>query len=96
VLGNVSVTGGGGGANCNTLLPALGPPPFPPSPPYGDFENMTIGGNLTIIGWQSCWLGVFRVTVGHNVGFDGNVTGALGDTGLPDATRCRTIPSLAT
>ena len=78
VLGNVKLKGGGGGANCNSFLPALG------APPYGDFEDMTVGGNLTIIGWQSCWLGVFRTRVAHNFDFDGNVTVALGFTGQPD------------
>ena len=68
VLGNVVVRGGGGGVSCATFLPALG------APPYADFENMAIGGNLTITGWQSCWLGWFRDTVGRNVDFNGNVT----------------------
>jgi len=64
---NVSVGGGGGGVSCN-FLPALG------APPYGDFEDNTIGGNLTISGWQSCWLGVLRDVVSHNVDFTSNVT----------------------
>lgn len=78
IYGNVKLKGGGGGANCNSFVPALG------APPYGDFEDVTIGGKLTIIGWQSCWLGVFRTRVAHNFDFEGNVTVALGFTGLPD------------
>ena len=61
------MTGGGGGVAC-TFLPARG------VLPYADMEDNTIGGNLRIIGWQSCWLGLVRSTVMHNVGFDNNVT----------------------
>ena len=69
--GNVSLNGGGGGVNsCTESLPALG---F--APPYGDFEDVVIGGNLTITGWLSCWLGWIRDTVMNNVNFDGNVSG---------------------
>ena len=68
ILGNATVKGGGGGVSCSLFLPVLG------APPYADFEDVTIGGNLTITGWQSCWLGVFRATVAHNVTLDGNTT----------------------
>jgi hypothetical protein len=69
--GNVSLNGGGGGVNsCTESLPALSG-----APPYGDFEDDVIGGNLTITGWLSCWLGWFRDTVMNNVNFDGNVSG---------------------
>ena len=78
VFGNVTLTGGGGGAACTTFVPALG------APAYGDFEDVTISGSLTITGWQSCWLGVFRTRVAHNLTFESNVTVALGFTGLPD------------
>src|SRR5579862_8943900 len=59
--GNVTVSGGGGGVNCANFQ-------------YGDFEDDIIGGNLTITGWQSCWLGFFRDTIMHNVDFNGNTT----------------------
>ena len=65
---NVTMSGGGGGVTCNSFLPVLG------SPPYGDFEDNTIGGNLTISGWQSCWLGAFRDTIRGNVDWHSNVT----------------------
>ena len=65
---NVTMSGGGGGATCNSFLPVLG------SPPYGDFEDNTIGGNLTISEWQSCWLGAFRDTIRGNVDWQNNVT----------------------
>jgi len=68
---NVSMTGGGGGvSSCSSSLPALGG-----APPYGDVEDAIIGGDLTITGWQSCWLGFFRVTVSHNVVLNNNMTG---------------------
>jgi len=59
--GNVTVSGGGGGVNCAAFQ-------------YGDFEDDIIDGNLTITGWQSCWLGLFRDTIMHNVRFNGNTT----------------------
>jgi hypothetical protein len=65
---NVTMSGGGGGVTCNSFLPVLG------SPPYGDFEDNTIGGNLTIAEWHSCWLGAFRDTIKGNVNWQGNVT----------------------
>ena len=68
---DVTMTGGGGGvSSCSESLPALNG-----APPYGDFEDMIIGGNLTITGWQSCWLGVARVVVAQNVDFNDNLTG---------------------
>jgi hypothetical protein len=65
---DVRMTGGGGGVSCSGSLP----PPLS-GPPYGDFEDMIIGGSLTITGWQSCWLGFFRV-VTNNVTFNNNVS----------------------
>ena len=65
---NVTMSGGGGGVTCSGFLPVL------LSPPYGDFEDNTIGGNLTISGWQSCWLGAFRDTIRGNVDWHSNVT----------------------
>ncbi len=68
---NVSLNGGGGGvSSCSESLPALGG-----APPYGDFEDMVIGGNLTITGWQSCWLGFFRDSITGSVSFNNNMTG---------------------
>src|SRR5262249_22190910 len=56
---NVTVSGGGGGVSFCFAN-------------YGDFEDVIIGGDLTITGWQSCWLGIFRVTIMHNVYFNAN------------------------
>ena len=57
--GNVTVSGGGGGVSCGFAH-------------YGDFEDDIIGGDLTITGWQSCWLGIFRDSIMHNVYFNNN------------------------
>jgi hypothetical protein len=67
---SVSVFGGGGGASCN--------PPFPgafadiKSPPFTDAEDNSIGGNLTITGLHSCWLGALRNSVRGSVFVAGN------------------------
>jgi hypothetical protein len=65
---NVVLSGGGGGVSCASS-PALGG-----APPFGDFEDNTIGGNLTITGWHSCWLGALRNLVRQNINFHGNLT----------------------
>lgn len=65
---DILMTGGGGGVSCSRSLPVLGG-----SPSYGDFEDVIVGGNLSITKFQSCWLGLFRVTVGLNVEFNDNV-----------------------
>jgi len=65
----VTMSGGGGGVSCSGSLP----PPLS-GPPYGDFEDMIIGGGLTITGWQSCWLGFVRDTITDDVDFNNNVT----------------------
>ena len=68
VLGNITMKGGGGGVSCLSVVPGLG------FPPYGDLEDVTAGGNVTITGWQSCWLGMFRVTASNNVTLSDNFT----------------------
>ena len=66
---DVSMNGGGGGVNCSGSLP----PPLS-GPPYGDFEDMIIGGSLTITEWQSCWLGFVRDAIANKVTLNNNVT----------------------
>jgi hypothetical protein len=66
---DVKMNGGGGGVTCSGSLP----PPLG-GPPYGDFEDMIIGGSLTITGWQSCWLGFVRNAITNQVTFNNNVT----------------------
>ncbi len=69
--GSVYVTGGGGGVySCSEGVPQLGD-----APPYGDFEDDVIGGNLSILGVQTCWLGWLRDTVIESVNFSANLTG---------------------
>lgn len=65
---NLRLQSGGGGVNC-TSQPALGG-----SPAYATFEDMSVGGSVSIIHWRSCWLGLFRTTVGRSVDFRDNVT----------------------
>ena len=64
---NVSLNGGGGGVSC-IPSPVLGG-----SPPFTDSEDVTIGGNLTITGLQTCFIGVFRNTITQNFVLNGNV-----------------------
>ena len=66
--GNVVQSGGGGGVNCDPQ------PPLQGSPAYATYEDNAIGGNASITGWRSCWLGFFRNTVSRNVIFNNNVT----------------------
>jgi hypothetical protein len=63
---NVVVDGGGGGVNCDVVLLGV-------SPAYATFEDVSVGGNVSISGWRSCWLGIFRSTVAGNVNFNDNV-----------------------
>jgi hypothetical protein len=62
VIGQDVSLHGGGASSCGSSLPALGG-----SPPYGDFEDVIIEGNLMITDWQSFWLGFFRDAITHDV-----------------------------
>jgi hypothetical protein len=66
--GNVKEQGGGGGFNCNPE----GVFAFIQSPVFSAYEDSTIGGNLSIKGLVSCWLGVARVHIGGNAQFLNN------------------------
>jgi hypothetical protein len=67
--GDAIVRGGGGGAfsgpgaNCTPtgIFKGFG------SPVYSDFEDSTIGGNVWVVGLQSCWYGTLRDKVGGSV-----------------------------
>jgi len=86
--GNVTMLGGGGGAaggaesgGCYTApIPAPWSEdaalssPTTGSPQYADFEDNSIGGNLTVVGVQTCWLGAFRNLVGGDARFIGDST----------------------
>jgi len=67
--GDAILQGGGGGAfsgpgaNCTPtgIFKGFG------SPDYSDFEDSTIGGNVWVVGLQSCWYGTLRNKVGGSV-----------------------------
>ena len=63
VLGSITQTGGGGGPACQQtgIFTKL------QNPVYSDYEDMTIGRNLTVSGLSSCWLGLARLRVGGSV-----------------------------
>jgi hypothetical protein len=68
--GNVKETGGGGGLSCTP--PKSGVFAKVMSPVYSDYEDTTIGGNITISGLNSCWLGVGREKIGGSLTIDNN------------------------
>jgi hypothetical protein len=68
INGNVVVSGGGGGVNCDSQDALMG------SPAYLTIEDSTIGGHVGITNFQTCWLGFIRNTVTGNVNLQGNVT----------------------
>ena len=86
--GSVSVIGGGGGvaggANSGACFTSPIPAPWSEdaalsqgpngTPQYTDFEDSSIGGNLTVAGLQTCYVASFRDQVGRNVTFVGNTT----------------------
>ncbi|MGC8473116.1 MAG: hypothetical protein ACP5PW_01735 [Candidatus Dormibacteria bacterium] len=94
VDGNVSIIGGGGGPAIADLggrsdtppgcylvagpAPWSSDPVFSHLPVYSTVEGASIGGNLKLIGIQTCWLGVTVNRVG------GNVIALRDQTGDPD------------
>ena len=74
---NIKETGGGGGLSCappkTGVFAAVG------SPVYSDYEDSSIGGNVTIKGVNSCWLGLARDQIHGDLNVRNN---AMGD---PDA-----------
>ena len=56
VSGNVTESGGGGGLSCAPIEPVF------PFGVYSNFENVAIGGNLTVTGLQTCWFGALRTS----------------------------------
>jgi hypothetical protein len=72
--GSVTQTGGGGGLACGE--PGAAPAVFVTiNPAYTTYSDTSIGGDLTITGVKTCWLGVTRVDVGMSMTFTGNKTG---------------------
>jgi hypothetical protein len=67
---DVRASGGGGGVSCD--------PPFPGvfgaigSPAFSDFEDSSVGRDLSVTGLASCWVGILRVNVGRDIAYSGN------------------------
>ncbi|MBV8940424.1 MAG: hypothetical protein JO240_01680, partial [Solirubrobacterales bacterium] len=74
---NVTQTGGGGGISCKP--PKAGVFAKIKSPVYSDYEDSSIGGNLTVKLLRTCWLGVARVKI------HGSATISRNKTKDPDA-----------
>ncbi len=68
ILGNLSVTGGGG-KNYDCIPPATGLFGAFGSPVYTTFEDGTIGRNASFTDYKSCWLGFARAYVGGNLSY---------------------------
>ena len=58
VYGNVVESGGGPGVNCD--VPTTGIFALFGSPPYSDYEDTTVHGDVSVSGLNSCWLGLAR------------------------------------
>ena len=65
--GDVKQIGGGGGLNCNPLFPN-GPPP------YTDYNNDSVGGDITVAGLTTCWDGFLGNAVRGTVSWNHNTT----------------------
>ena len=63
--GNVTQTLGGGGASCS--VPTQGPFAAAHSPVFSTYEDVKVGGNLTVTKVTSCWLGLAHDHVMKNV-----------------------------
>jgi hypothetical protein len=77
VGGDITQTGGGGGPSC--APPKTGPFAAFHSPVFSDYEDNTIGGDITVTQLNSCYLGIIRNHVGKTMTVTND---ALGD---PDA-----------
>jgi hypothetical protein len=88
VGGSISLFGGGGGtagATCESQKPKkpiktdLEPwsedPTLDFTPVYSDVEDTSVGGNISMIGLTSCWLGSLRNEVRGNAVYVGNTMG---------------------
>jgi hypothetical protein len=63
--GDIRQRGGGGGVNCTPtgIFAQFG------SPVFSAYEDSSVGGEVSISGLRSCWLGVARVHVRDDVSF---------------------------
>lgn len=60
ILGNVTLSGGGGSEDCSSNSPLGGPY-------FSDLEDNTITGNTNVSGLRTCWFGFIRNHAGRNV-----------------------------
>jgi hypothetical protein len=85
IRGSVTVIGGGGGAaggaNSGACFAAPIPAPWSQAPglaaggpQYNDVEDTFIGGNLAMVGVQTCWLGSLRNQVRGSLSYSSDVT----------------------
>ena len=86
--GSATLLGGGGGAAGGAASGACFASPIPApwsedaalssgpngSPQFSDFEDNSIGGNLSMLGVQTCWMGSFRNQVGGSTTLIGDST----------------------
>lgn len=88
ISGNVSLIGGGGGGGAACSPPYPGIFAAAGTAPFSDSEDSTIGGNLTITGLHTCWLGSLRNSVHGNVLIAGNtMTGPTADVIVNNVVR---------
>jgi hypothetical protein len=76
IFGDITQSDGGGGASCAT--PDSGYFASTQAPAYSDYEDNSIGGNLTVQYLDTCWFGAERNTVGGSVEILGNTFGDPG------------------
>jgi hypothetical protein len=85
IRGSVTIIGGGGGAaggaNSGACFAAPIPAPWSQAPglvaggpQYNDVEDAFIGGNLAMVGVQTCWLGSLRNQVRGSLSYSNDVT----------------------
>ena len=70
IEGDVTQTGGGGGLSC--AVPTTGVFSLIQSPVFSDYEDNTLGGDLTVSGLQTCWFGALRNHISGSVTADRN------------------------
>lgn len=80
--GPAMLTGGPGSGACFGLTGSSAPAPWSEDPGplstfpvYSDVEDSTIGGNLRIIGMETCYIGALRNSVGGNILDQNNLMG---------------------
>jgi hypothetical protein len=66
IAGDVLIGGGGGGVTCQP------PGPLGPEPAFSTVEDSTIGGDMVVVGLQSCWFGALYDQIGGNAFIIGN------------------------